>query len=291
MILKVALEKAIGILKTADIDTPATEAGVILCYALRKDKTFLYTHSDYELNEEKVNRFFSMINLRAKGMPTQYITGNQEFMSIDFIVNPNVLIPRHETEILVETILDYCTQLKVKTDNENIEILDIGTGSGCIAISLAKYIQNCRVTAVDISKKALETARLNAINAGVQFKVLFLKSNLFEVFRTSAMKKTTFDIIVSNPPYIDSDEMKTLQREVKDFEPASALFGGEDGLDFYRAIISDAGEYLKQHGLLSFEVGYRQANDVAQLMENSYYDIKTVKDLSKIDRVVLGQLR
>jgi len=286
MILKEALEKAIDILKKANIDAPAIEAGVILCHVIGKDKVFLYSHPECILKDETLFKFFRYIGRRAERVPLQYIIGHQEFMSIDFIVNPNVLIPRHDTETLVEAIINYAMQLKVNS----IDILDIGTGSGCIAISLAKFIQSSSIIALDISEEALETAKLNAINAGVEGKVTFLKVDIFEMLNRYQKEVTKFDIIVSNPPYISALDMITLQREVKDFEPISALFGGEDGLDFYREIINNGDKFLKASGLLAFEVGYDQAYEVANLMAKKYGNIKIEKDLANIDRVVYGVL-
>ncbi|HOQ37838.1 MAG TPA: peptide chain release factor N(5)-glutamine methyltransferase [Acetivibrio sp.] len=295
MVLKDALLKGIQQLKTANVDAPVFEAGVILCHILKVSRSFLYSHDDYIMTDEKYKCFDAFIRERAEGKPLQYITGHQEFMSMDFIVTPDVLIPRQDTEVLVETVLNYVEG----SDNKETVILDIGTGSGCIAISLATYIKNSKVIACDISQKALDVAKTNAQRCGVENQVDFICGDIFQGLDKVLCQSTfikdldqrsfeLFDAIVSNPPYIPSWEIETLHRQVKDFEPGLALNGGEDGLDFYRKITEEAVRFLKPHSLLAFEVGYNQAGDVARLMENGYRDIKAAKDLSGIDRVVIG---
>lgn len=284
MILRDALVKGIETLKKAKIATPDVDAGVMLCSVLKCDRVFLYTHEDEVLDDSVLNRFFESIALRAAGMPVQYITGVQEFMSMEFMVNSHVLIPRHDTEVLVETVIafaDSCRDIGRK-----LHILDIGTGSGCIAVSLAHYIKNCRVTATDISEEALKTALLNSEKNGVKEKIAFKKSDLF-----NNLKGECFDIIVSNPPYIPAKDIRELQKEVRDFEPLTALDGGIDGLDFYRSIIDGVPEHLKPDGLIAFEVGINQANAVAELLDACCYDVKIAKDLGGIDRVVYGRLK
>jgi release factor glutamine methyltransferase len=295
MILKDALLKGTQQLKMADIDAPAFETGVILCHILKVDRSFLYSHDDYTMTDEEYRCFDAFIGERAKGKPLQYITGHQGFMSLDFVVSPYVLIPRQDTETLVETVLNYVED----TESKKTAILDIGTGSGCIAISLAAYIKNCRVVACDVSEKALDVARINAQRCGVENRVDFICGDIFKgldkiLCQSTFMKDKkehdfkVFDVIVSNPPYIPEWEIETLHKQVKDHEPGLALNGGEDGLDFYRKISVEAVRFLKPHSLLGFEVGYNQAKDVSRLMEDGYRDIRTVKDLSGIDRVVTG---
>ncbi|MCX7842729.1 MAG: peptide chain release factor N(5)-glutamine methyltransferase [Clostridia bacterium] len=278
------LKKATSIFKEGNnVKTPAREAGVILSHLIKCDKIFIYTNADLNIDEVKAKEYIETVFLRAKGFPLQYITGHQEFMSLDFFVNPDVLIPRQDTEILVETVLEQIKGLH-KT---HIHILDIGTGSGCIGVSLAYYLPLSRVAAIDISKKALEVGRINAERMGVHSRVTFLESNLFERLE----KGKLFDVIVSNPPYIPSSHISGLQIEVREYEPLNALDGGEDGLEFYRSIIKDAGRFLNPRGILAVEVGYNQAGDVAELMSLEFTDITIVKDLSKIDRVVSGRLK
>lgn len=283
--IKEALEKSTVILKEADINNPVPEAGIILCNVLKCDRVFLYSHSDKTITEEQTGIFFDNIEKRKRGVPLQYITGYQEFMSLLFKVSPQVLIPRQDTEVLVEAVIMHAN----KSHKSILNILDVGTGSGCIAISLAYYIKNCSVTAVDISEGALEIAGINAENTEVSDRIHFIKSDLFSNIPSS--HPGCFDIIVSNPPYIAADEIGGLQVEVKCHEPYIALNGGDDGLNFYRAIVNASPKFLSPGGLLAFEVGYNQSRSVASLMEEHFCHITTVKDLSDIERVVLGRLK
>ena len=217
------------------------------------------------------SKFMKIINKRASGIPYAYIVGHKEFMKLDFEVNKNVLIPREDTEILVQEVIN----LNKK------KILDMCTGSGCIAISLAKYIENSIVDAVDVSKKALTIAKLNAKKNNVCIN--FIESNLFTEVDDQ------YEIIVSNPPYIKTEDLKDLQVEVKN-EPMKALDGGKTGLYFYKKIIKDAKKYLKLNGVLALEIGYDQAEEVTDLLkENGYNEIKIIKDLSGNDRVVIAR--
>jgi release factor glutamine methyltransferase len=214
-------------------------------------------------------------------MPVAYITGVREFMSLDFFVRPGVLIPRPETELLAETVIDFVKE----SGAPSVSILDLGTGSGCIAVSLAYYIGNCRVTAVDISEEALEVAQLNAEKNMVAGKIEFLRGDFFEPLRGSK-----FDIIASNPPYIPSGDIAGLGADVRDFEPVAALDGGADGLDFHRKIIREAKNYLTKNGFLVLEAGRGQADAIARLMNDYYHGIKVYGDIQGIPRVVAGRL-
>jgi release factor glutamine methyltransferase len=286
MTVREALRKGIDLLKAAGKEEAAADAGVLLCFLLGRNKAFMYAHSQDELPDGLNEQFFHMIEKRAAGMPVQYITGHQEFMSLDFEVNPSVLIPRHDTEILVETVIGYIRQ----HDITGARILDIGTGSGCIAVSLAHYMHDCQVTAVDISRQALETASVNAGNNNTGDRIEFVYSDLFSGLQ-SRKTGSGFDVIVSNPPYIAAGDIGGLQAEVGRYEPLAALNGGSDGLDFYRSIIKEAPPWLKHGGLLAVEVGFGQAASVSDLMKEDYYDIRIIKDLSQIDRVVAGRVR
>jgi len=282
-----ALRRAANKLKMSNIETPAFEAGVILCHVLNCDKTFIYSNSEDILDSRSAGVFSGLIDKRAERMPLQYITGKQEFMSLEFDVAPGILIPRQDTEILVEEVIQYSNSLN--HNNRQIIILDIGTGSGCIGVSLAYYIQNSHVTALDISENALGIARKNAQKHNVSANMSFVLAHI-----TTAIKEWTipeFDIVVSNPPYIPAKDIEALQPEVKGFEPLTALDGGDDGLDFYRIIVNGSPACLKPGGLLAFEVGKGQSGDVSRLMERYYSDIRIVKDLSGIERVVMGRLR
>lgn len=273
-----AFRKGIEILKNADNEAPARDAGVLLCSAAHCDRTFLYAHGTKELDDAQYENYFSMLERRAGGMPLQYLTGMQEFMSLPFEVGLGVLVPRQDTELLVETVINLS-----KERAEMSDILDIGTGSGCIAVSLAYYLPQCSITALDKMPDAIAVAQRNALANGVADRIRFVKSNLFE-----EMKGEKFDVIASNPPYIRTDDIKGLQREIRCYEPMEALDGGDDGLYFYRKIIQEAPEFLKNNGILAFETGYDQAADVAALMSGSFKHIKIHKDLAGIDRVVTG---
>ncbi|OPZ86006.1 MAG: Release factor glutamine methyltransferase [Firmicutes bacterium ADurb.Bin419] len=279
VLLKDAFVEGSRMLKLSDIDAPVVTAGAILCFYLGCNKAFLYSHDDYLLTEAERDSYFDAIKRRIAGEPLQYITGSQEFMSLDFSVSPDVLIPRQDTEILVEAVI------RAAKDKKSVTILDVGTGSGCIAISLAYFIKNSKVTAVDISRGALSVARNNAVKCGVEDRITFIESNLF-----SNIPPLNFDIIVSNPPYIPAQDIESLERQVKDFEPRSALDGGKDGLNFYRRITKDSVSFLNIDGLLAFEVGINQSRDVVEIMKESFKEIKIEKDLAGIERVVMGLL-
>lgn len=297
MTIQQALRHGTGILKAAGIETPAVEAGVVLCFVKNCDKTYIYAHGEEELSIEEYDRYCELTGARAKGKPLQYIIGRQEFMSLEFSVNEAVLIPRHDTEILVETVIKYA-KIKNRPAVSGLHILDIGTGSGCIAVSLAYYIEKCRITALDVSSKALDVARMNAFNNGVADRIGFINEDIFKYWcdncgntADTGEHKNAFDVVVSNPPYIPSGDISGLQTEVRDYEPLNALDGGAGGLDFYRFIIRNSKYHLRPLGLLAFEVGFEQARDVAELMRDEFCDVEVIKDLSGIDRVVTGKLK
>lgn len=283
MILKELLDISTEKLNKAGIEASTHEAGVILCNALKVNRAFLYAHPEKVLSVEDADKVHALIEKRCERIPLQHLLGVQEFMSLDFKVNENVLIPRQDTEILVETVISHCRKVHGPK-----RLLDMGTGSGAIAVSLAKYIDEAQVTAVDISEKALSVARENAALNGVQDKLTFIQSDLYERLHK---EEKAYDVIVSNPPYIPTEDIKGLEPEVRDCEPILALDGGGDGLDFYRKLTENAEEYLKPCGLLAFEVGIYQAGSVTKLLESyGFTDIKVIKDLSGIERVVSGRL-
>ena len=259
--------------------TPRLDVETLLQKVLGVDRLYILLNLERVLSEDEEQLFNKFINERLNNRPIAYIVGNREFMGLDFFVKEGVLIPRPDTEVLVEEVI----KLAKKKDAKNI--LDIGTGSGAITVSLAKYLENVKVTSVDISDIALEIGKRNAISNEVDDRINFVKSDLF----TNIDKETKFDIIVSNPPYIKREVIETLDKQVKDYEPYNALEGGVDGLDFYRAITKQAKEYLKKGGILAYEVGHDQSEDVSKLMEiDGYTNIYTLKDLQQIDRVVIG---
>lgn len=259
-------------------DVPRKEIELLVMNVCGLKKIDLILKSDEILPEDALLEIEKLIQKRLKGIPLQYLLGNQEFMGLNFIVTENVLIPRQDTEILVEEIIS-----RYKNES-NLKILDIGTGSGAISISLAKFLKKAQIFSIDISKEALTVAKLNAKKNKVADQVTFIESNLFE----NLTAKESFDIIVSNPPYIPSKDILELQREVKAHEPMLALDGGEDGLDYYRKITEKSIDHLKKDGLLAYEIGYNQGIDVSKLLENDFHHIEIIKDLQKHDRVVLG---
>ena len=262
-------------------DTPKLDTEILLQKALGDvDRLYIQLNLDKKLSDEELKCFNEMINDRLNGRPIAYIVKNREFMALDFYVEEGVLIPRPDTEPLVEEVIELSKGMK------DVTIVDIGTGSGAISVSLAKYIKNSYVYSLDISDKALSIGKKNAVNNEVDDKIEFIKSDVFTGIKDRNLK---LDIIVSNPPYIKKEDIKTLHTQVKDYEPYIALEGGEDGLDFYRTITEKSLKYLKSNGVLAFEVGHDQASDVCNIMENhGYKKIYTKKDLQGIDRVVIG---
>lgn len=262
-------------------DTPRLDVEILLEKALGDvDSLYIRLNLNKEVTEDEFNIFNNLIEDRLNGRPIAYIVGNREFMGLDFYVQEGVLIPRPDTEALVEEIIELCK------DKKDLSLLDIGTGSGAITVSLAKYLNNADVKSFDISEIALEIGKKNAINNNVEDKIEFIKSDLFSAIKDTDIQ---FDVIVSNPPYIPRKDIETLHTQVKDYEPYNALEGGEDGLDFYRDITEQSVNYLKQNGILAYEVGHDQAQDVAEIMKNNgYTKIYTKKDLQGIDRVVIG---
>lgn len=261
-------------------DTPRLDVELLLQKCLGDvDRIYIHINLNKELSKEQEELFLSMINQRLNGRPIAYIVENREFMGLDFYVKEGVLIPRPDTEPLVEELIELCKDREVK-------ILDIGTGSGAITVSLAKYLEKATLTSFDISDIPLEVGKRNAISNGVDNKINFVKSDLFSAIKDNDIK---FDVIVSNPPYIRRCDMDTLHTQVKDYEPYNALEGGIDGLDFYRDITEQSHQYLIEGGILAYEVGHDQAEDVAIIMRNNGYTrIYTKKDIQGIDRVVIG---
>lgn len=257
------------------------EAELVLTHLLNCDRLSLYLNQDTDLGKDKSLLVSSILKRRIKGEPVQYILGATEFMGLEFKVDKRVLIPRPETEILVGAAIEMIKAKGIRSP----EILDLGTGSGCIAVSLAKHIPDCKITAIDISLEALEVASRNAyLN---QAQIEFIRSDLF-----AALGSQRFDLIISNPPYVSTQELNTLAKEIS-FEPVLALEAGFDGLDFYRRIISQAAGYLKEGGLLAFEVGQNQASRVRDMLraQEKFDDVSIIKDYNNIQRVVIAKKR
>ena len=252
-------------------DEAGTECAVLLEYVMKTDRNALFTHPERVLSEEEKNLFFELVHRRNEGVPVQYITGKTYFYGLEFICDPSVLIPRFDTEVLVETVL--------KKAGKGTKMLDLCTGSGCIALSVKHERNDITVTGSDISEKALLTAEKN--KALLALDVYFIQSDMFENI------KDKYDLIVSNPPYIAREVIEGLDEKVKDFEPYNALCGGEDGYDYYRIIAREAGRFLKGESRLIMEIGYDQGVGVKNLLSaNGYKEIEIIKDLNGHDRVV-----
>ncbi|MEG1311692.1 MAG: peptide chain release factor N(5)-glutamine methyltransferase [Romboutsia sp.] len=262
-------------------DTPRLDVELLLQKSIGDvDRIYIHMNLNKELSKKEEETFLELIKDRLNGRPVAYILGNREFMGLDFYVKEGVLIPRPDTEPLVEELIKLCKH------KERVDILDIGTGSGAITISLASYLEKSNLTSFDISDIPLEVGEKNAITNNVNDRIKFIKSDLFSSIKDKNIK---FDVIVSNPPYIRKDDMETLHTQVKDYEPYNALEGGVDGLDFYRNITKESHNYLIRDGILAYEVGHDQAEDVCGIMkDNGYTKIYTKKDIQGIDRVVIG---
>ena len=268
-------------LAEANILDAKIDARLLLEACCGTDQNTLLAHGEREISENEYKSYVNHIKQRTRHIPLQHITGNQEFMGLSFLVNEHVLIPRQDTEILVEEAMRHL--------HDGMAILDVCTGSGCILLSLLHYSNDCIGVGTDISGAALEIAEKNREQLGIEAE--FYKSDLFEVFHNEELAITNrkFDLIISNPPYINSNIIETLMPEVKEHEPMSALDGGEDGLIFYRKIIKQAGGFFNRGGMLFFEIGYDQGEAVCKLMKQAgYADVKVKKDYSGLARVVYG---
>ncbi len=268
-----------NILAEAGVEEAVLDARLLLEHVCKTDRNYLLVHGDNEVTAEEEAYYFQMIRRRSQRIPLQHIIGVQNFMGLDFQVNEHVLIPRQDTEILVEEVL--------RQMSDGSRILDMCTGSGCILISLLYYNNWCEGVGADVSKEVLEVAEENAV------RLLNSKSPqpMYHLIQSDLFENVTgeFDIIVSNPPYIRSDVIDTLMPEVKDHEPRLALDGTSDGLYFYRRIVKESGRYLKRGGMLYFEIGHDQGEDVSRLMKLAGFDdVQVVKDYAGLDRVVYG---
>ncbi|MBK7380112.1 MAG: peptide chain release factor N(5)-glutamine methyltransferase [Ignavibacteriales bacterium] len=275
-----AVKLSTDYLQKKGIESPRLNAELLLAHLLNCKRLDLYLLFDSPLKENEVALYRELLKKRGSFVPLQYIIGNVEFYGLEFNVDSSVLIPRPETELLVEAIIE-------ENKNSNLKILDIGTGSGIIAIALAKSLEKSELFAIDISEAALENAKKNAIKNCVADRIKFLQ---LDVRNDLSLSERSFDIIVSNPPYISKDEFPKLQTELRVFEPAIALTDYLDGLSFYRSISEKASGLLKNKGKVYFEVGKDQSNFVKKIMEeNGFINIKIKKDFQEIDRVISGE--
>src|ERR1700730_10848028 len=291
--LRSALRDAIAQLERKHVPSASLAAELLLMHALGRDRTWLYAYPDHELDTATHERYFSMIARRASGVPTQHLTSHQEFWGLDFEVTPDVLIPRPETEHVIEVALDRLGAApggSAPANNAALRIVDVGTGSGCIAIALAQELHNAHITATDISAPALEVARRNATRNGVTPRIDFVECNLLDALlhesRVTNHESRLLDIIVSNPPYIARREAATLPVEVREHEPEAALFGGETGTEMYAPLIAQAKTLLNPGGILVLELGYDSAGHVSRLLNTAEWnEVTLTNDLAGIKRI------
>lgn len=292
------LKEGTELLKSAQILSPHQTAALLIREVLHVDFTLLIAHPEKQVSPSDTRSVWEALNRRATGEPLQYITGHQEFYGLDFKVTPAVLIPRPETELLVEVAVQFCREHQLSSPH----VVDVGTGSGCIAIAIASQLPNARVTAIDISPEALAVAHENAARNCVLERISFLESNYLEQFRVEGsgfrvqgmkdrvQSETVFDladVVVSNPPYIGEGEMAGLQREVRDFEPVTALLGGREGIESYATLLATAGDKLVSGGIFACEIGFTQSERVKELgLANGWECVQVTDDLQGIPRVL-----
>lgn len=281
MTISETIKKGIFELKNENIESPNLKARLLMQFILNKPRQYVIVNDNEEIDKKNEDSYFQAIRKIIQGVPIEHITHQKEFMKLNFYVDENVLIPRQDTEILVEEVI------KISKRTNSKKILDLCTGSGAIAVSLAKYLNGSEITALDISNAALKIAKKNAISNEVENQITFISSDIF-----NNLGNEKFDIIVSNPPYIRKDVIKKLNKEVQK-EPHIALDGGEDGLDFYRKIIKESYQYLKYGGYLCFEIGFNQKIDVIELIEKEekFQNTYSKKDLCDNDRIIVTQLK
>jgi len=285
-VLKI-LNSSTEYLEKYGIENSRLNAERLLCSAIKLDRMQLYLNYDRPLTEPELARFKKRLKRRAASEPLQYILGETEFFSLPFKLTPDVLIPRPETELLVEAVLNWIKANR--SADSSVTILDVGTGSGCIAVSLAKNIDNCHITAIDISDAAITVAQNNARLNGVEEKISFSQMDFLNPADLTVLKKN-YDVIVSNPPYISNGEFVKLPQEVKNFEPEIALNDMADGYVFYRALADFAPQKLEGNGLLAMEIGMGQSQTIKKLMQKHFTKINIDADHNGIERVVSCQL-
>ena len=281
MTISEAIKKGMIELKNENIEEPKLKSRLLMQSTLNQTRQYVIVNDMEELEKNKEEQYFSAIKILKKGIPIEHITHQKEFMKLNFFVDKNVLIPRQDTEILVEEVIKITQKTNAK------KILDLCTGSGAIAVSLAKYLPQSEITAIDISNGALKIAKKNAVSNNVENQITFISSDMF-----TNLNEEKFDIIVSNPPYIKTNVIDNLDIQVKN-EPHIALDGGRDGLDFYKKIINESYQYLKYKGFLCLEIGFDQKIDVIELIENTdkFEGTYSKKDLYDNDRIIITQMK
>jgi release factor glutamine methyltransferase len=290
---RAALKEGIARLRAANVSSFTLAAELLLLHTIGRERTWFYTYPESEISPEHQSQFFSLIARRANGEPVQHLTGKQEFWGLEFEVAPDVLIPRPETEHIIEVALDRLAVREIRAGRpqtltgEGLQIADIGTGSGCIAIALAKELPAARIFATDISTAALAIAKRNAARHNFSDRIHFLESNLLDAL---SLGPHSLDLIVSNPPYVGRCESTELEREVRDHEPHSALFGGEEGYELYAPLITQSAQFLKPGGLLVLELGHNSVPAVQPLLDASQWcNVAVTNDLAGIPRVISAE--
>ncbi len=280
-----ALNSGVNLLKEKGIGNPRSSAEVLLCSVLNLNRVDLYLNKDQVLKDKDKKIFDKFLEERVSGKPIQYITGSTEFLDLEFRVDSRALIPRPETEILTLSVIDHFK--KAKKEKEPLKIVDLGTGSGVIAVALAANFENCSVYATDISEDALELAAENAKKNKVEDRIQFVTGDLFQPLEIKNLQGLA-DCVVSNPPYVRDEDSENLSEEITDFEPKVALFSGDDGLNFHKRIVEECKAYLKSGGLLALEVGLGDAERLFDFIrsEGSFHKIGMIKDLAGIKRIV-----
>jgi release factor glutamine methyltransferase len=290
---RAALRQAMATLRAAQVPSHTLAAELLLMHVLGRDRAWIYTHPEDALEPAALDRYFTLVERRAASEPTQYLTGKQEFWGLEFEVTPAVLIPRPETEHVVEVALERLgprgIKINMKTGSPSppLRIGDVGTGSGCLAVALAHELPHAEVLATDISAAALEIARRNSARHGVADRVQLLQTDLL----TSVNEANSFDLIVSNPPYIARNESHQLSREVREHEPASALFGGPTGIEIYGGLAEQAASLLRRRGILVLELGYNSLDHVRALLygQPAWVNVSVTNDLAGIPRVIAAE--
>ncbi|HIX84443.1 MAG TPA: peptide chain release factor N(5)-glutamine methyltransferase [Candidatus Megamonas gallistercoris] len=272
------LNWTVNYFKSKNIESARLDAEVLLSHVLGQERIYLYVHFDEPMEQAELGKFREYVKKRAQHVPVAYIIGEKEFMGLPFKVTPDTLIPRPDTEILVENVLANLAE------DETVQIVDIGTGSGAIILSLLANLPKARGKTVDIAVKAVEVAKENAVRLQVADRCEFLVGDLF-----APLQDSKFDVIVSNPPYIPQKDIATLEADVRAYEPVSALTDGGDGLSYYRRLLAEGKRYLKENGFIALEIGIHQAQAVKRIaLDNGWRNIKIIKDYAGIDRVVLA---
>jgi release factor glutamine methyltransferase len=297
-----ALKDGLERLRAAEVPSSTLAAELLLMHVLGRDRAWIYAHPECSLTPSELEKYFGLLERRAMGEPTQYLTGKQEFWGLNFEVTPAVLIPRPETEHVIEVALERLGEergikinMRTGAPTPTLRIADVGTGSGCIAVALANELPHAKIFATDISGDALAVARRNATPYGVADRIEFIRTDLLRGLlkgrRAADGETRLFDLIVSNPPYVGTDEADQLPREVRDHEPAAALFGGPTGIEMYERLIEQAAELLAGRGTLVLELGYNCADAVRAILSRQriWANVSVTNDLAGIPRVIAAE--